>query len=223
MLLVCDRIDIVVFVFVGATENNIMEISVIFQIIILVFSVIIHEISHGFMALAFGDKTAQYQGRLTLNPIKHIDLFGSIILPFLLYITHAGFMVGWAKPVPYNPYNLRNAKIAEPMVALAGPLSNLLVAVIFGLIIRLAPIPSQLVLIFAYVVLINIALAVFNLVPIPPLDGSKILFSFIPNNRFVFSELATRYGIFILIIFIVFGAQFLSPIISSLFSLIIGQ
>jgi len=223
LLLVCDRIDIVVFVFVGATENNIMEISVIFQIIILVFSVIIHEISHGFMALAFGDKTAQYQGRLTLNPIKHIDLFGSIILPFLLYITHAGFMVGWAKPVPYNPYNLRNAKIAEPMVALAGPLSNLLVAVIFGLIIRLAPIPSQLVLIFAYVVLINIALAVFNLVPIPPLDGSKILFSFIPNNRFVFSELATRYGIFILIIFIVFGAQFLSPIISSLFSLIIGQ
>ncbi len=200
-----------------------MEISVIFQILILVFSVIIHEISHGFMALAFGDKTAQYQGRLTLNPIKHIDLFGSIILPALLFFSTKGvFMIGWAKPVPYNPYNLKNAKIAEPMIALAGPLSNLLVAVIFGLIIRFAPIPSQLVVIFTYVVLINIALAVFNLVPIPPLDGSKVIFSFIPNNRFIFSELASKYGIFILILFVAVGAQFLSPIINYLFSLIVG-
>ena len=105
-----------------------MNISVIFQISILIFSVIIHEISHGFTALYFGDKTAQYEGRLTLNPIKHLDLFGSIILPLALYLTGAGFMVGWAKPVPYNPYNLRNRNIAEPLIALAGPVSNFFVA-----------------------------------------------------------------------------------------------
>lgn len=199
-----------------------MEINVVFQIIILVFSVIIHEVSHGFMALAFGDKTAEYQGRLTLNPLKHLDPFGSIILPFLLYVTNAGFMIGWAKPVPYNPYNLKNPKIAEPLIAFAGPASNLLVAVIFGFIIRLIPLSPQLIMVFAYVVLINIILAIFNLVPIPPLDGSKILFSFIPGGRFVFSENAARYGLLILIVFISFATGIISPIINSLFSLIVG-
>ena len=99
----------------------------------------IHEISHGLMALSFGDKTAEYAGRLTLNPLKHIDWFGSIILPFLLYISGTGFMIGWAKPVPYNVYNLRNRKIAEPLVAFAGPLSNIIVALIFGILIRVLP------------------------------------------------------------------------------------
>ncbi len=200
-----------------------MQISVIFQILILLFSVIIHEISHGFMALAFGDKTAQYQGRLTLNPIKHIDLFGSIILPALLFFSTKGtFMIGWAKPVPYNPYNLRNARVAEPLIALAGPLSNLLLATIFGLIIRFAPISFELSLILQSVVIVNLALAIFNLVPIPPLDGSKILFSFIPNSRFVFSETASKFGLIFLVIFVAFGAKLLYPIIESLFYLIVG-
>src|SRR5690242_19470859 len=169
-----------------------MQISFIFQLFILVFSVVIHEISHGFMALFFGDKTAEYEGRLTLNPITHIDLFGSIILPLLLYLSNAGFMLGWAKPVPYNPYNLRNRKIAEPMVAFAGPLSNLFIAVIFGIIIRVlvsaSMISNLLVIIFGFIVLVNISLAIFNLIPVPPLDGSKILFSFLPfKSRFAFS------------------------------------
>ncbi len=202
-----------------------MNQDIFFQIVILVFSVIIHEVSHGAMALAFGDKTAQYEGRLTLNPIKHIDIFGSIILPFLLFISHAGFMIGWAKPVPYNPYNLRNPKIGEPMVAFAGPMSNIIVAVIFGLIIRfvivLNPSLISLVTVFSYVVIINISLAIFNLVPIPPLDGSKILFSMFPN-RFAFSEVWARYGIFIIILFLTFISSIISPIIFWLFTLITG-
>ena len=203
-----------------------MQINVIIQLIILIFSVIIHEVSHGMMALAFGDKTAEYEGRLTLNPLKHIDMFGSILLPLLLFITKAGFMIGWAKPVPYNPYNLKNPKVAEPLVAFAGPLSNILVAVVFGLLVRFIPISSiqmaNLILIFSYVVLINISLAIFNLIPIPPLDGSKILFSFIPSGRFVFSPSAARYGLIVLFFVVAFMPNFIFPVIASIFHFITG-
>ena len=204
-----------------------MQVNIFFQLFILIFSVMIHEISHGLMALSFGDKTAEYAGRLTLNPLKHIDMFGSIILPFLLFLTNAGFMIGWAKPVPYNVYNLRNRKIAEPLVAFAGPLSNFLVALIFGIMIRIlfsaGVINSQLISIFGLVVIVNISLAVFNLLPIPPLDGSKILFSIIPiGNRFVFSSFAERYGLLLIIIVVMFLPGLITPIISGLFSLITG-
>jgi Zn-dependent protease len=178
------------------------------------------------MALVFGDRTAEYEGRLTLNPIKHVDIFGTILLPLLLFISHAGFMIGWAKPVPYNPYNLKNAKIAEPLVAFAGPLSNILIAIIFGLLIRFIPVSSDqmvnLVSIFSYVVLINIALAIFNLIPIPPLDGSKILFSFLPVGRFAFTEMASRYGLLILIVIVAFLPNFISPMIFSIFHFLTG-
>lgn len=200
-----------------------MEINLIFQIFVLLFSIIIHEVSHGLMAYAFGDRTAEYSGRLTLNPVKHIDLFGSIILPLILWLSNAGFMIGWAKPVPYNPYNLRNAKVAEPLIAFAGPASNIIIAVIFGLIIRFEPTQSDILLmLFAYIVSINIALAIFNLIPIPPLDGSKILFSFFPN-RFVYSEKATKYGFISLIFIIMFFPDFISPTIRWFFKLLIGM
>lgn len=204
-----------------------MQIDIIFQIFILIFSVIIHEISHGFVALFFGDKTAQYEGRLTLNPIKHLDWFGSIVLPLALYITGAGFMIGWAKPVPYNPYNLKHRNIAEPLVAFAGPTSNFLVAGIFGLIIRgllyFGYSSMPLISIFSFVVLINISLAIFNLLPIPPLDGSKIFFAFLPMNvRYRFNNISEKYGLLIILAMVMFLPNFISPIIFSLFKLITG-
>ncbi|MFH0755560.1 MAG: site-2 protease family protein [bacterium] len=199
----------------------------IFQIIILIFSVIIHEVSHGFMALCFGDKTAQYEGRLTLNPIKHLDWFGSILLPLLLFIMHTGFMFGWAKPVVYNPYNLKNRNIAEPIISFAGPASNLFLAIIFGLFIRILLYfnfsTSSLIEIFGFVVLINIGLALFNLIPIPPLDGSKIFFNFLsPNIRYKFFEISEKYGLIIIIFAIIFLPSFISPIIFSLFRFFTG-
>jgi len=204
-----------------------MQINVIFQILILIFSVVIHEVSHGFTALCFGDKTAQYEGRLTLNPLKHLDWFGSVILPLGLYLLNAGFMIGWAKPVPYNPYNLKHRNIAEPLVALAGPASNILVAVIFGIIIRAMTyfgyINSPLILIFSFVALVNISLAIFNLIPIPPLDGSKILFAFLPARaKFKFQAMSDRFGYLIIIAVVIFLPNFISPIIFSLFKLITG-
>jgi Zn-dependent protease len=105
-----------------------MQIDFIFQLIILIISVMAHEVAHGVAAYAFGDPTAKNQGRLTLNPLRHIDLFGSIILPGLLYLTSAGFLFGWAKPVPYNPYNLRHIRLGELCVSLAGIVTNLVIA-----------------------------------------------------------------------------------------------
>ncbi len=206
------------YFYINATQ--IMDF--IFQIVILILSVMIHEISHGTMALAFGDKTAQYEGRLTLNPIKHLDWYGSVLLPLFLFIIGSPFMIGWAKPVSYNPYNLRHRKIAEPLVAFAGPISNLLIALIFGTALRFLQLGS-LFPIFEFIVLLNISLAIFNLIPIPPLDGSKIIFAFLPvRGRFVFSDIAQRYGIIIIIGLMFFLPRIISPIIFSIFTLITG-
>ena len=152
----------------------------IFFILILLLSIIIHEIAHGAMANHLGDPTARYAGRLTLNPIKHLDPVGSIFLPLFLIIMGSGFLIGWAKPVPVNPYNLRDPKKDMAKIAVAGPAVNFFVALFFALLIQFFPIPKEFLTIFSIIIFLNILLSVFNLVPVPPLDGSKILFAFLP-------------------------------------------
>ncbi len=190
-------------------------------------SVVIHEVSHGYMAYSLGDPTAKYEGRLTLNPLKHLDPFGSVILPLLLYITNAGFVFGWAKPVPYNPHNLRPGRWSEALVAIAGPLSNLSIALIFGLGLRVAVSQGYMnpavISITALIVFINILLMVFNLVPIAPLDGSKLLYAFFPERMYKLRGFYDRWGPFLVIIFIFFGWQFIAPLAGTIFTLITGS
>ncbi|MDP2629772.1 MAG: site-2 protease family protein [Candidatus Harrisonbacteria bacterium] len=197
-----------------------------FQIIVLIFSVIIHEVSHGLTALKLGDNTAKDAGRLTLNPFKHLDLFGSVILPLLLAISGLP-IIGWAKPVPYNPYNLAHPKRAAGLIAFAGPLSNIVLAALFAGIIRLGAsfFSVPLLILLNVIVLINLLLAFFNLVPIPPLDGSKVLFALLPNSQAIarFEGWFSQYGFFI-ILFILFtvGFGFIWPLILSVQSLLVG-
>ena len=191
-------------------------IIAIFVIIILVFSAVIHEFSHGWMANHLGDPTARHMGRLTLNPIPHIDLMGSIIFPMMTVflgsmLFGSPIIFAWAKPVPYNPYNLRDKKNGEMLVALAGPISNIVIALIFGIIIRIMMIQgidSSIIMLFGLIVFINIILAVFNLLPIPPLDGSKVLFHFLPYSMHNIREILERHGMLILLLFIFFLGGF---------------
>ncbi len=204
------------------------EILQIFSIVILIFSIVIHEFAHGWMADYLGDPTARHMGRLTLNPIPHIDLIGSIIIPLFLILSNAGFIIGWAKPVPYNPYNLRDQKNGPALVGAAGPASNLIIALVFGIIIRILlmqgmAMDSNIIMLFSIIVFYNILLAIFNLVPIPPLDGSKILFHFLPYSMHSVQETMERNGMLFLILFIFFGFQLIIPIMLFLFSLITGD
>jgi len=194
----------------------------IILIVVLIFSIVIHEVAHGAMAYHLGDPTAKYAGRLTLNPIPHLDPIGSILLPVFLIIIGSPFLFGWAKPVPFNPYNLRDQKYGSAKVALAGPASNLLVALTFGLAIRFFPAIAGFPGILD-IVLINILLAVFNLMPIPPLDGSHILFTFLPSSMWRFRAMFNQYGLLILMVFVVVGgSRLLWPLILAIFSLITG-
>jgi len=204
------------------------EILQIFIFIILIFSIVIHEFSHGWMANRLGDPTARFMGRLTLNPLPHIDLMGSIILPLFLLLSGTGYIFGWAKPVPYNPYNLRDKKNGELFVAVAGIFSNLLLALVFGIIIRIlllqgTAVNSSIIIMFGFIVFYNILLAIFNLVPIPPLDGSKILFHFLPYSMRNVRDVLEKNGIIFLLLFIIFGFQYIIPIMIFLFLLATGS
>lgn len=178
-------------------------------IIALILSIVLHEMAHGYAANALGDPTARLQGRLSGNPLVHLDPLGSIIIPGLLFFGNAGILFGWAKPVPYNPYNLRNQKWGEALVAAAGPAINIFLAVVFAALIRVAPflgLSGSFIELAWYIVYINVLLAFFNMLPIPPLDGSKILMSILPLQlQQQYREIVIwveRYGIFAMFAFI---------------------
>jgi len=196
-------------------------------ILIFLFSAILHEVSHGLAADYLGDPTARLSGRLSLNPLKHLDPVGSVFLPLLLILMKSRIIFGWAKPVPVNPFNLRDKRYGQAKVAAAGPLSNFLIAVFFGLLLRFISFDSSLYLmnlasIFGYIVWINLLLGIFNLIPVPPLDGSHILFAFLPQRGEEIKVFLLRYGIFILLFFLFFLFPLVVPIISFFFRIITG-
>jgi Zn-dependent protease len=184
----------------GVNLPFIME--AVLMAIVLLFSVIVHEVAHGYVALLNGDPTAKMLGRITLNPVPHIDLIGTIILPLLLLMSHAGILFGWAKPVPVNPLNYRNYRWGEFAVSAAGPVSNLVLAAIFSVLVRMGFDNPGLMQMAFFGVSINIFLALFNLIPIPPLDGSHILALFLPRDLARLYEYLQPVGfILILILF----------------------
>ena len=177
--------------------------SAIILIIILVFSAILHEVAHGFVAYRFGDPTAKLAGRLTLNPKKHIDPFMSILLPLLLIISGSPVIFGAAKPVPIDPFNLKEGRKDIALVALSGPLTNILIAILAAFLIKILPIISIESILFA-IVRINILLAIFNLLPIPPLDGSKVFSLLLPEKQsYLYLSLGSM-GMFILFFLLLF-------------------
>jgi len=204
----------------------------LYQVIVLIFLTIIHEISHGLMAYKLGDNTAKELGRLTLNPIKHLEFFGSFLVPFLFIITGSPFILGWAKPVPFNPFNLKNPKRDGALIAAAGPMSNFLIAIIFGLALRImagfpaiaaSPIFANVFVLINVLVFMSVLLGFFNLIPVPPFDGSRIAFAFLSGKAERFWLQLEQYGT-LLIILLLFGGMLslLSPIVIFGYRLIVG-
>lgn len=200
----------------------------------LIMSIVLHEMAHGYMANWLGDPTARLQGRLSGNPLVHIDPLGSVIIPGLLLLSSSGILFGWAKPVPYNPYNLKDQRYGEAKVAVAGPLMNIAIALVFALLIRSSVelgLPPSFVGIASYVVYINLLLAFFNMIPIPPLDGSKILTAFLPfHAQQKYRELTMwveRYGLIVTFAFIFIFINLLwgpfSTLVGAVFELMTGM
>lgn len=201
-------------------------------LVILILSIILHEVAHGYAANSLGDPTARLAGRLTLNPFPHIDPIGSVLVPLLGVLSPANILFGWAKPVPYNPYNLHNRRWAEAAVALAGSATNIALAIIFGLIVRYgAGLPEPALLIASVISFANLFLGLFNLIPFPPLDGFTALRALLPwhaSHRLQqFEDQVHGAGIFALIAFLFIFSSFLARpfymLVLKISGLILGQ
>lgn len=196
------------------------------SIIILLFSVILHEVMHGVVALKFGDTTAQRAGRLTLNPIPHIDLFGTILLPTLLIFTGSPILFGWAKPVPVNPLNFTNIRRGEFMVSAAGIFANfglaIIAAILFHILNALPQTPTTILNLLKFAATINLVLGIFNLFPIPPLDGSKILLSQLPYKLARSYQKLEPYGILILLVLMMIPFGRSSSLLQTILGFFVG-
>ncbi len=203
-----------------------MDILLIFQLIVLYFAIVIHEFSHGLMAYKLGDPTAKNAGRLTLNPIAHIDPFGTVILPLILIIFKSPFVIGYAKPVPFNPVYFRDKKKGIMLTALAGPLSNIGLALIFSFLVRLLTIfnivSSQLVFLCSIVIFLNLLLAFFNLAPFYPLDGHHIFLSMLPVRFYKLKEILLRHSLIFIAIWIFFIFPYIASLIRKLTIVLAG-
>lgn len=198
----------------------------IFYFLVLIISIIVHEVAHGLAAEREGDPTARMLGRITLNPLKHIEWFGSVILPLILILSKVGFVVGWAKPVPYNPENLKRGNKSVAIVSIAGIVVNLSIAVIFGLAIRIAMASGVTSTAFfdisSIIVLVNIVLALFNAIPIAPLDGFRFLGAVLPFRFERTMKALEQYSLPLLVVFLFFGWKFVAPLAFKLFTLLTG-
>jgi len=194
-----------------------MFVYVFLLVVYLIISISIHEFAHAFAADRLGDPTARAAGRLTLNPLAHIDLLGTVILPLSLLLFSAvsgvNFVFGWGKPTPFDPYNLKNPRRDAAIISIAGPISNILLAITISILVRFTPYVFSVFLI--PLITVNIGLAIFNLIPVGPLDGQKILFGILPRDlAYEFQAIMNHYGVLILIflIFPLFGNE--APITS---------
>jgi Zn-dependent protease len=220
------------------------ELSTIQKIAImappLIFAIVLHEVAHGWVANRLGDHTARDMGRLTLNPVSHIDLFGTIIMPLLLFFLTNGKMIfGYAKPVPINPYNFKDPKKGMALSSLAGPGVNIAMAIAFSFLLRLVMpalegmMPKQswdwfalpITLMFAYGVIINVVLAVLNMIPIPPLDGSRVMYWLLPDKQASAYYRLEPYGMIVLLLLLGLGVlgRIIGPVIRPILSLLLGE
>lgn len=195
----------------------------LFQIVVLIYSVVLHEVAHGLMARSMGDRTAEHMGRLTLNPLVHLDMFGSFILPIISRLT-TGVMFGYAKPVPYDPSHLSDRVWGPSKVALAGPMTNVILAVGAGLVMRFAgPVMSRTALeLLGYVVWINLVLAFFNLTPIPPLDGHWLLMAVLPPRFHALKVALFRYQLPLMMLFLFFLFPLFYPLLAAVAQVLTG-
>lgn len=193
--------------------------TTLFSFVILIISIIAHEVAHGYAADALGDPTPRLSGRLTINPLSHVDLTGSVLLPALLLITRSPIFFGWAKPVPYNPYNLRGHRYGEAAVAAAGSATNLAFALFFGLLVRYGAdlgFDATMVTVAATITFMNLSLGLFNLVPFPSLDGFTVLRAVLPwrlsSSLMRIEEYIRRAGIISLILFLIVFSSLFAPV-----------